>query len=98
MLSTSASSTLDVSGNLLGNTANAAGWSVAGTVAFDGAGTAGSPQLLEAMSQDLGNVATGYNNNFAYGTLKLTSSTYVELVDQAANSPGMLPTLFTSTR
>ena len=56
-----------------------------------GDGTASSPQLLEAMSQDLGNVAAGFNDNFAYGTLELTANTYVELVDNAANSPGDAP-------
>ena len=55
------------------------------------AGTSNPPQLLEAMSQDLGNVAAGFNNNFAYGTLELTANTYVELVDNAANSPGNTP-------
>ena len=47
--------------------------------------------LLEAMSQDLGNIAAGFSSNFAYGTLKLTANTYVELVDNAANSPGGVP-------
>ena len=90
-LSTSANSTLDVSGSLLGNTTNAAGWSVAGTVAFDGTGTASSPQLLEAMSEDMGNVTAGYTSNFDFGTLKLTANSYVELVDQFANSSGNAP-------
>ncbi len=90
-LSTSSNTTLDLSGNLLGNTTNSAGWSAAGTVSFDGTGTASSPQLLEAMSEDLGNVTAGFSNNFAYGTLKLTSNTYTELVDHAANSPGSAP-------
>ena len=54
-------------------------------------------QLLEAMSQDLGNIAAGFNDNFAYGTLKLTANTYVELVDKAANSPGSTPEAVMST-
>ena len=54
-------------------------------------GTSNPPQLLEAMSQDLGNVAAGFNQNFAYSTLELTANTYVELVDDAANSPGNTP-------
>ncbi len=90
-LSLASGSTLDVSGNLLGNTTNASGFSAAGTLVFDGGGTSSSPQLMEAMSQDMGNIGAGFNQNFAYGTLKLTANTYVELVDDAANSPGNTP-------
>ena len=43
------------------------------------------------MSEDLGNVAAGFVNNFAYGTLELGNGTYVQLVDQAQNSPGTKP-------
>ena len=90
-LSTSSGSVLEVSGNLLGTTQNAAGFNPLGTVVLNGNGTSSSPQLLEAMSQDLGNVAAGFSNNFAYGTLQLAANTYVELVDNAANSPGNSP-------
>jgi RHS repeat-associated protein len=91
-LSVSTNSILEVSGNLLGNTTNAAGFNPLGTVVLDSAnGTNNAPQLLEAMSQDLGNVAAGFNDNFAYGILELTANTYVELVDNAANSPGDTP-------
>ena len=91
-LSVSSSSTLNVSGNFLGNTTNAAAFSPLGTVELDsGTGTSNPPQLLEVMSQDLGNVAAGFTQNFAYGTLELTANTYVELVDNAANSPGNTP-------
>ncbi len=83
-LSVSTVSTLDVSGNLVGNTTNAAGFNPLGTVVLDsGNGTNNPPQQLEAMSQDLGNVPAGFNQNFAYGTLELTANTYVELVDNA---------------
>src|SRR5271157_2598176 len=91
-LSSASASTLQVSGNVLGNTTNAAGFNPLGTVVLDGGnGTNNPPQLLEVMSQDLGNVAAGFTNNFAYGTLQLTANTYVELVDNAANSPGSTP-------
>ena len=91
-LSTSSNSTLEVSGNLLGNTTNNGAFNPQGTLILDSAtGTTKPPQLLEATSQDLGNVAAGYSNNFAYGTLELTANTYVELVDNAANSPGSAP-------
>jgi len=91
-LSAGTSTSVDVSGNLLGNTTNAAAFNPQGTVILDSAqGSTNPPQLLEAMSQDLGDVATGFVDNFAYGTLELTANTYVELVDQAANSPGSAP-------
>ncbi len=91
-LSVSSNATLDVSGNLLGNTTNAAGFSLLGTVVLDsGNGTSNPPQQLEAMSQDLGNVAAGFIQNFAYNTLSLTANTYVELVDDSPNSPGGTP-------
>ena len=81
--------TLHVGGNLLGNTQNAQGWNPQGTVLLNSAtGATHPPQLLEAMSQDLGNVSQGFTNNFAYGTLALTTNTYAELVDQSANSSG----------
>ena len=57
-LSVSSTSTLDVSGNLLGNTTNTSAFNPPATVILDsGAGTANPPQLLEAMSQDLGNIS-----------------------------------------
>ena len=88
-LSTSSNSTLEVSGNLEGNITNAAAFAPLGTVILDSAQvTSNPPQQLEAMSQDLGNVAAGFNSNFAYNTLELTANTYAELVDQSANSPG----------
>ncbi len=90
-LSSSSGTTLDVTGSLLGDTTNVAGFNPQGSVVLDGNDTSSSPQLLEAMSEDLGNVTAGFNNNFAYGTLKLTSNTYVELVDEAANAPGTAP-------
>ena len=87
--------TFDISGNLLGDTTNADGFNPAGTVVFDLAtGTTNPPQQLEVMSQDLGNVAAGFINNFAYGTLELTTNGYVELVDDAVNSPGDTPKAF----
>ncbi len=86
-LAMSSSSTLDVAGDLIGSTTNIADFSPAGTVVFDGSGSASTPQTLEAMSQDLGNVSQGYENNFDYGTLSLAHGTYVELVDNAQNVP-----------
>ncbi len=39
------------------------------------------------MSQDLGDVAAGFQNNFAYGTIALSNGTYVQLVDNSQNVP-----------
>ncbi len=90
-LNTAVGSSLSLTGNLLGNTTNAAGFTPSGTTLLDGSGSANSPQLLEVMSEDLGDVAAGFTNNFAYGNLILGSGNYVELVDNAHNSPGIGP-------
>jgi hypothetical protein len=55
---------------------------------FNGAGSSGTPQLLEAMSQDLGAAGLGFAQNFAYGTISLANNTYVRLVDESQNSGG----------
>jgi RHS repeat-associated protein len=92
LLAVSPASTLKVSGNLLGNTQNAAGFNPQGTVEFDsGTGTSGPPQELEAMSADLGLVQAGFVNNFAYGTISLTTGTSVELVDLSHNTSTSSP-------
>ena len=83
-------STLNVSGNLLGDTTNAAGFNILGTVVLDGNGTSSSPQQLEVMSQDEGNTAAGFTDNFAYNTLELANGTYVELVDYLGGTPEAL--------
>ena len=87
ILTTAVGSIVAISGNLLGNTTNADAYSWQGTASFDsGTGTASPPQLLEAMSADLGGVQAGFVKNFAYGTISLTANTSVELVDQSANT------------
>ena len=92
VLSTSPGSTIEVSGNLLGDTQNSDAFAAQGNVVFDGAGgTNNPPQLLEAMSADVGAVQAGFVNNFAYGTISLTANSYVQLVDQAHNSGGTGP-------
>ncbi len=90
-LSVEPGSTFAVSGNLLGGTTNAAGFNPLGTVTFDGNGTSSSPQQLEVMSQDLGDIPAGFQQNFAYDTLELSGNTYLELVDNSVNSPGNAP-------
>ncbi len=85
-------STIDVSGDLLGTTQNADDFNPQGTVVFDSStGTSNPPQLLEAMSVDMGAVQSGFVNNFAYGTISLTNNTSVELVDQSHNSTSSKP-------
>ena len=82
------SGTLKINGSLLGSTADGAHYLPEGSTTFDGVGAAGAPQLLEAMSQDLGNIVAGYTRNFTYGTLALANNTFVRLVDLADNAPG----------
>ena len=88
ILSLSPSATLDIRGNLLGDTTNADDYDPLGTVAFDGGAGAGSPQLLEAMSEDLGAVPSGFEDNFAYVTISVSANTYLRLVDHSHNSIG----------
>jgi len=87
-LSSQLGGNLRLSGNLLGNTTTAILFTPAGNTIFNGSGTALAPQLLEAMSQDLGNGQTCFVNNFAYGTLSLANTTYLKLVDQSDNAVG----------
>jgi RHS repeat-associated protein len=75
-------------GNLLGTTVNADGYNPQTIVTLAGSGTSTTPQQLEAMSNDLGNLAAGFDRNFAYGELALANNTYVQLVDNAHNSAG----------
>lgn len=88
ILSCDTSAVMTISGSLLGDTRNADRYHPTAVVTFDGSGTSASPQLLEAMSKDLGNVAAGYTRNFAFGSLALSNNTYVKLVDQSDNGGG----------
>jgi pimeloyl-ACP methyl ester carboxylesterase len=88
IVSVSASSSLKVAGNLLGTTQNSVLFNPQGTVTLNAAGTLSSPQLLEAISADLGSGSSGFVNNFAYGTLIVGGNDYVKLVNQSINSPG----------
>jgi RHS repeat-associated protein len=87
-LSSQPGGTLKLTGNLLGNTASAFLFTPDGTTVFNGFGTPLTPQLLEAMSRDVGIGPAGFANNFVYGTLSLANNTFVKLVDSADNSPG----------
>ena len=88
VISSSPTGSIQCNGSLLGSTTNAAGWTPQGPVTFDGSGNASSPQLLEAMSDDLGANAIGFQGNFAYARLSLSGNTYVQLVDQSQNAGG----------
>jgi RHS repeat-associated protein len=81
--------TITVVGDVLGNTANADSFAPLGILSL-ASGSSASPELLEAMSNDLGFSAAGFSDNFAYGTIALSSS-YVRLVDQSHNSSGSVP-------
>jgi len=76
--------TLSVPGNVLGSTRNAKRFAPLGTVLLTGSG----PQLLEVMSRDRSNKASGFVANFAYGTLEVAQGSDVQLVDQSRNSSG----------
>ncbi len=86
VLAGSASGQINLASNLVGSTTNAQYFNPQGAVLFDGSGTASSPQTLEAMSNDQGAAQSGFENNFAYGTLGLANNTYVKLVDLSNNS------------
>lgn len=77
---------ISVAGNVTGTTANADRFAPMATLTLNG-GNAASPRTLEVMSTDLGNVAAGFVDNFAYNKITLASSSYVKLVDQNRNSP-----------
>jgi hypothetical protein len=73
---------LEIAGGLTGTTQNVDLFNSQGTLIL---GAFGTPNNLEVMSQDLGNVAAGFVDNFAYGTLELSSGAYIKLVDDAQN-------------
>ncbi len=87
LLKSSPTSTVIVSGNLVGTTQSAGLYSLQGTLNLNGSGTVGSPQLLEAMSNDFGS-GSGFSNNFDYGSITIGGGNYVRLVDQSDNSTG----------
>lgn len=86
LFTTSTSSVVQIGGNILGNTTAIGISNLQSTTILNGAGTSASPQFLEVMAQDLGNVLAGFSNNFVYQELELAGSDYVELVDQSQNS------------
>ena len=95
-LNSDSGGTITVGGNLTGNTQQPSLFTPAGTLVMNGSGTASSPQLLEVMSEDLGDL--NVQHDFPYGTLSLANNTYVKLVDQYRNSPGTAPEASMSTR
>jgi RHS repeat-associated protein len=82
---------LALQGKLVGNTRRNLLFTPFSEVLFEGRGTALLPELLEAMSLDLGATNTGFENNFAYTRLTLANNTYVKLVNLATNSGGTGP-------
>ena len=87
----SSNATLDVSGSLLGNTTNAGGFNISGTVVLDGRVRAARRSSWRPCRRIWETPRRGSVDNFAYNTLELTANTYVELVDNAANSPATRP-------
>ncbi len=92
ILSSAPGSTIEISGNLLGTTQNADDFNPLGTVELDSdTGTSNPPQELEAMSDDLGAAQAGFVDDFAFGTISLTSGTSVELVNLSQNTTSTGP-------
>ncbi len=87
-INTAASASITLAGGLTGSTRNVTNFTPLGSLVLGGSGTASAPDSLEVMGQDLGNVPAGFANNFVYGTLALSGSDYVQLVDNAHNSTG----------
>ena len=77
--------TLTIEGSLLGSTRDRNLFSPLGTLSFIG-GVPSAPDLLEALSADVGFSSTGFTDNFKYSTIALTTGAYVRLVDQFRNS------------
>ncbi|HET6323495.1 MAG TPA: malectin domain-containing carbohydrate-binding protein [Planctomycetaceae bacterium] len=89
-LSTPKGAYVSINGSMLGNTQNASQYQMVGTLTVAG-GTATTPTLFEAMSNDLGATPAGFINNFADGTLEIATGGYHELVDQSRNSGSTQP-------
>jgi YD repeat-containing protein len=88
IVNTRDAATLDLSGGLTGTTRNVDRYAPQGALVINGPGSSASPEPLEVMSQDLGNVPAGFFHNFAYGSITLGNTAYVRLVDKAHNSTG----------
>lgn len=87
-LSSLQGATIQVAGDMLGGTVQADKFTPLGKTTISGGSTA-TPRLLEVMSQDLGNVAAGFTGNFGYGSLVISASAHVRLVDSGDNVPGV---------
>ena len=86
LLNLASGSTLSVTGDFLGTTTNTSGPDPEGNLLLNGSRTAVDPQHLEAMSKDMGAVAAGFTNNFAFGSVSLANGTYVQVVDRSHNT------------
>ncbi|WP_367871727.1 hypothetical protein [Luteolibacter sp. Populi] len=86
LLVLSSSGRLSVTGDFTGTTKNTGGADPAGTLLMNGARSSLNPQILEAMSRDLGTAAEGFSGNNVFGTLALGNNTNVKLVDNARNT------------
>ncbi|HND51724.1 MAG TPA: hypothetical protein PLV92_04985, partial [Pirellulaceae bacterium] len=80
---------MQLSGSLTTETNRPALFKSQGVLVMNGGGNAAAPRWLEVLSGDLGADNSGFDaDNFGLGTLNLSNSTYVKLVDAADNSPG----------
>lgn len=83
--------TLVVPMNLTGDTTNADLFAPS-KVTLGASGTSSVPAFLEAMSQDLGAVSAGFDDNFAYNLL--TVAGYVKLQDSSNNAAGAVEAVY----
>ena len=90
-LSGNIAGTITIRGDLLGNVQCPLLYTPQGLLVLNGSGTASTPQLLEVMGCDVGSNPSGFTRNFAYATLTLANTTYVQLVDQSANTTSGAP-------
>ena len=85
-----AGGTINFKAAVSGATTNIAASDLQGSTAFSATGTtAGAPQSIEVMSQDLGATASVFsaNSNFVYGSVTINTP-FARLNDASDNSPG----------
>jgi hypothetical protein len=98
LFNVSDSSIYSTTGSLLVEPSTPLSFVPSGNFRFVGAGTTAAPQLLEAVSADLGLTAPGFSAaNYLFGTIEVGAGTFVRLIDQADNSPGANEAIYTNS-
>jgi len=86
-MGSTADGSVDINADFTGKSTAISMSGLQGTTRFNG-GVPGTPQLIEVMGQDLGNVISGFNQNFAFGTVVLPYYANAKVVDSSNNAPG----------